>query len=548
MIIDIITTFKVNMRNINIALLLCSFVVLSTNIFSQGNLRPEATKLTRTLQLIDNLYVDEVDLPKLSEAAIRAMLLELDPHSSYMDKDEVKEMNESMQGNFEGIGISFNMLTDTLYVIEVISGGPSQKVGLLAGDRIMYVDDTLIAGVKMDNQKVIGMLKGPKGTTVNVKVLRKGVDDLLDFKIVRDKIPLHSIDASYMVSSEIGYIKLSRFGVTSYREFLEAEKDLKSKGMKKLIFDLTGNGGGVLQVASEIVNEFLTDDKLVVYTQGRQQPRLELKTTNKGQFQDGDVVVLVDEMSASASEIVAGALQDWDRGVVVGRRTFGKGLVQRQIPLTDGSMMRLTVARYYTPTGRSIQKPYEEGQKDKYQMDLLNRYQHGEYQHADSISFPDSLKYETLINKRTVYGGGGIMPDYFVPIDTVRLTDLHRNLIAKGVLNRVAINEVDVSREDLLSEFPDVFAFKSNFEVSENVFVKMKNIAEEEKIEWSKEQFELSEDILAVQLKALIARDLYDQSAYFFIINDINDVYKEGLRILNSRDTYDQLIQGKFNK
>lgn len=536
------------MRNINIALLLCAFVLLSTNIFSQGNLRPEATKLTRTLQLIDNLYVDDVDLPKLSEAAIRAMLLELDPHSSYMDKDEVKEMNESIQGNFEGIGISFNMLTDTLYVIEVISGGPSQKVGLLAGDRIMYVDDTLIAGVKMDNQKVIGMLKGPKGTTVNVKILRKGVDDLLDFKIVRDKIPLHSIDASYMVSSDIGYIKLSRFGVTSYREFLEAEKDLKSKGMKKLIFDLTGNGGGVLQVASEIVNEFLTDDKLVVYTEGRQQPRLELKTTNKGQFQDGDVVVLVDEMSASASEIVAGALQDWDRGVVVGRRTFGKGLVQRQIPLTDGSMMRLTVARYYTPTGRSIQKPYEEGQKDKYQMDLLNRYQHGEYQHADSISFPDSLKYETLVNKRTVYGGGGIMPDYFVPIDTVRLTDLHRNLIAKGVLNRVTINEVDISREDLLSEFPDVFAFKSNFEVSENIFVKMKNMAEEEKIEWDKEQFELSEDILTVQLKALMARDLYDQSAYFFIINDVNDVYKEGLRILNSPDVYELLLQGTFNK
>ncbi len=510
--------------------------------WGQNGVKLESNKISRTLQLIDNLYVDDVDVPKLGEAAIKAMLLELDPHSTYLTKEEVQETNEAMQGNFEGIGISFNMLTDTLYVVEVISGGPSQKVGLLPGDRIIHVNDTLIAGVKLDNQKVIKMLKGPKGTNVSVKVMRKGVDDLLNFKIVRDKIPLNSIDAAFMVSNDIGYIKLSRFGITSYNEFRKSEKELREKGMKKLIFDLTGNGGGVLQIAAEIVDEFLGNNKLVVYTQGKKQPRLELKTTSSGQFEEGSVVVLVDELSASASEIVAGALQDWDRGVVVGRRTFGKGLVQRQIPLLDGSMMRLTVARYYTPTGRSIQKPYEDGQLEKYNMDLSNRFQHGELYSADSISFPDSLKYKTLINNREVFGGGGIMPDYFVPIDTTSLTSLHRNLIAKGIMNKLAINEVDNNRNELLESYSDVYNYKSNYVLPETLFVKMKNMASEENIEWDKEQFELSEQMMTVQLKALIARDLYNQSAYFMIINDINDIFKEGLRIISSTSEYNSLL------
>lgn len=516
--------------------------LVSMGVLAQSSLKQESNKVARTLQLIDNLYVDDVDIPKLGEAAIKAMLLELDPHSAYLDKDEVKEANEAMQGNFEGIGISFNMLTDTLYVVEVISGGPSQKVGLMPGDKIIFVDDSLIAGLKINNQKVISMLKGPKGTTVNLKVLRRGVDDLMSFKIVRDKIPLNSIDAAFMISDDIGYIKLSRFGINSYKEFQKAEKELKQKGMKKLIFDLTGNGGGVLQIAAEIVNEFLGDDKLVVYTQGKHQPRLDLKTTSSGQLKSGEVVVLVDEMSASASEIVAGALQDWDRGVIVGRRTFGKGLVQRQIPLLDGSMMRLTVARYYTPTGRSIQKPYEEGQLGKYQMDLSNRFLHGELQSADSISFPDSLKYETLINKRTVYGGGGIMPDLFVPIDTVALTDLHRNLIAKGVMNKLAINEVDNNRDVIKDSFQDANQYKLGYVLPESIFVKMKNMVIDDGIEWNKEQFELSEQLMSVQLKALMARDLYDQSAYYMIINDINEVFQEGLRVISSPSEYSKLL------
>lgn len=532
------------MKIIKSAVLPLIAVLFFTNCFAQDRLSSESTKLARAFQLIDNLYVDEVDGTKVSEAAIRAMLLELDPHSSYLDKDEVKAMSETMQGNFEGIGISFNTLTDTIYVVEVIAGGPSQKVGLQPGDKIIYINDTLVAGQKIDNQKIIKKLKGPKGTTVNVKVLRRGVDELLNFKIVRGKIPLHSIDAAYMITDDIGYIKLSRFGETSYKEFLEAEKDLKSKGMKNMIFDLTGNGGGVLQVASEIVDEFLDKNKLVVYIEGRKQPRRDLNTTSAGQFEEGSVVVLVDEFSASASEIVAGALQDWDRAVIVGRRTFGKGLVQRQIPLVDGSMVRLTVARYYTPTGRGIQKPYEEGNIEKYKQDLSDRFEHGEFVNPDSISFPDSLRYETLVNKRTVYGGGGIMPDYFVPIDTTRFTDLHRNIIAKGILNRLSISEVDNKRNELLSSYINVDAFKFNYDIPEQLLVKMKESAVEDGVEWNKDEFEVSEELITLQLKALMARDLYDQSAYYRIINDANDIYKAGLGIISSFMRYDGILGG----
>ena len=535
------------MKTIKPVVLLLVLLFSYSNCFAQNEVSSESVKLARAFQLIDNLYVDDVDASKVSEAAIRAMLLELDPHSSYLDKEEVKAMSETMQGNFEGIGISFNTLTDTIYVIEVISGGPSQKVGLLPGDKIIYINDTLVAGQKIDNQKIMKKLKGPKGTSVNVKIKRRDVGELLNFKIVRGKIPIHSIDAAYMVSNDIGYIKLSRFGETSYNEFLKAEKELKAKGMKRMIFDLTGNGGGVMQVASQIVDEFLDNNKLVVYIEGRNQPRSDLKTTSSGQFEEGSVVVLVDEFSASASEIVAGALQDWDRGVVVGRRTFGKGLVQRQIPLIDGSMMRLTVARYYTPTGRGIQKPYEEGKIDKYKNDLADRYEHGEFMNPDSISFPDSLRYETLVNNRTVYGGGGIMPDYFVPIDTARLTDLHRNIIAKGVINRLAILEVDNKREELLNSYVDVESFKTNYELPEQLFVKMKGMAEEDKVVWNTEQFEISEDLLSLQIKALMARDLYDQSAYFRIINDANDIYKAGLSIINNFIVYDGILNGQNN-
>ena len=525
--------------------IIISILLFSGGVSAQFRPSPEGLKFERTLQLINGLYVDDVNSKDLTEAAIRAMLRELDPHSTYLNEEEVKAMNEPLQGNFDGIGISFNMLTDTLYVMEVISGGPSQKVGIMPGDKIIYVDGELIAGVEMNNQDVVKMLKGPKGTTVKVKVLRRGVPDMIEFRIVRDKIPITSIDASYMVTNDTGYIRLSRFGATSADEFKEAEKELKKQGMKHLLFDLTDNGGGILQTANEIADEFLGDGKLIVYTEGKNQPRFSMNATGDDELDGGKLVVLVNGASASASEILAGAIQDWDRGVVVGRRTFGKGLVQRQLPLTDGTMIRLTVARYYTPSGRSIQKPYEEGNIDAYNEDFMNRYNHGELFDADSIHFPDSLKYKTLLNERTVYGGGGIMPDYFVPIDTTSGTMFHANLNAKGVINRAAINVVDNNRNVLLNEFPDINSFNEKFKVPDEYVDILKTIAEEVEAKWNEEEFNKSRDLMFVQYKALIASGLYDSSAFYRIINDENDIYIEGLKIISDDNLYNGLLNGE---
>lgn len=518
-------------------------ILISFHVHAQFKPSPEGLKLERTLQLVKGLYVDDVDSKVITEAAIRAMLAELDPHSSYLNEEEVRAMNEPLQGNFDGIGISFNMLTDTLYVMEVIAGGPSQKVGILPGDKFILVNDTLIAGVKMNNQDVIKRLRGPKGTVVSVKLLRRGMPGLTEFRIVRDKIPITSIDAAYMITDNIGYIRLSRFGITSADEFKQAERKLKSEGMKHLIFDLTDNGGGILQTANEIADEFLDNSKLIVYTEGKNQPRFTMNATKGGELQTGKLVVLVNEASASASEILAGALQDWDRGVVVGRRTFGKGLVQRQLPLPDGTMIRLTVARYYTPSGRSIQKPYEVGRKDAYDQDFMNRYEHGEMFDADSIQFPDSLKYKTLINKRTVYGGGGIMPDYFVPLDTTRGTMLHAHLNARGVINRTAITLVDNQRSALLKKYPDVVRFYDGFQITEDTEQRLQAVAEAEKVTWNEEEYNRSKPLIFLQLKALMARDLYDSSAFYRIINEENDILTKGLEIISNDQRYEGLLQ-----
>lgn len=528
-----------------IAVVLGSLILSLTGcVYGQYRPTPEGVKFERTLQLINSLYVDDTDSEKLTEAAIRAMLAELDPHSTYLNEEEVRAMNEPLQGNFDGIGIQFNMLTDTLYVMEVIAGGPSQKVGLMPGDKIIKVNDTVIAGVEMNNQDVVKMLRGPKGTTVNVSVLRRGMPELMEFRIERDKIPITSIDATYMVAEDVGYIRLSRFGVTSGDEFKKAEQELRGQGMKHLILDLTDNGGGILQVANEIADEFLGEGKLIVYTEGKNQPRFTMNATGSDELKGGKLVILVNGASASASEILAGAVQDWDRGVIVGRRTFGKGLVQRQLPLPDGTMIRLTVAKYYTPTGRSIQRPYEEGNLDAYNQDFIDRYQHGELFAADSIQFPDSLKYTTLVNERTVYGGGGIMPDYFVPMDTTSGTMLHSRLYSRGVLNRVAIEEVDNNRKELLERFPDIVLFKKDYQISDEMVKRMQAMGTEEKIEWDEEEFERSRPLLFLQLKALIARDLYDSSAFYRIINDENDIFQEGLRIITDDDRYEGLLKG----
>lgn len=526
-----------------LTLILVAFLINGCT-YAQFRPTPDGLKLERTLQLINGLYVDDVNTSEITEAAIKAMLEELDPHSTYLNADDVKAMNEPLQGNFDGIGISFNMLTDTLYVMEVIAGGPSQQVGILPGDRIIYVNDSLIAGVEMNNQDVVKKLRGQKGTTVNVKILRRGVDDLIEFRIVRDKIPITSIDASYMVNNDVGYIRLSRFGITSAEEFKAAENDLRSQGMKHLLLDLTDNGGGILQTANEIVDEFLGEGKVIVYTEGKNQPRYTMNATGTDELHGGNLVVMVNGASASASEILAGAIQDWDRGVVVGRRTFGKGLVQRQLPLPDGTMIRLTVARYYTPSGRSIQKPYEGGDQVAYGQDFITRYNEGELFDADNINFPDSLQYKTLINERIVYGGGGIMPDYFVPMDTTAGTMFHANLNARGVINRTAIAEVDNNRMELLEKYPDVISFKENYEMPEDMISRLKSIASEVEVEWNEEEFAKSQQLISVQLMALVARDLYDSSAFYRIINDENDIYLEGLRIINDSENYDSILEG----
>lgn len=491
---------------------------------------------------ITNLYVDEVDEAKLVEDGIRGMLEKLDPHSTYTTAEETKEMNEPLQGNFSGIGIQFNMNRDTLYVIQTIVGGPSEKVGILAGDRIISVNDTVIAGVKMKNTDIMKRLRGEAGTVVRVSVLRKGVKEPIEFRIVRDKIPIYSIDASYMADKETGYIRVSRFAATTDKEFSDALKALKKKGMKNLIVDLQGNGGGYLVSAIGMADEFLDDGQSIVYTEGRRSPRDDAFATKQGLFQKGKLVLLVDESSASASEILSGAVQDWDRGVIVGRRTFGKGLVQRPIPFPDGSMIRLTVARYYTPAGRSIQKPYDKGH-ETYERELLDRFNHGELIYTDSIHFPDSLQYQTLKSKRIVYGGGGIMPDVFVPLDTTIYTDFHRDLLAKGVLNQYPINYLDKHRKELTSRYKNVEQFVECFTVTDEMLADLLKMGEAEKVKYDEEQYQKSRNLIALQVKALVARDMFDTAAYFRIMNPENPSFVKAMAIIHDDAEYNRLLQ-----
>lgn len=518
------------MKRILLPLLILS--VFAASMSAQRGNNIDARKLQLALYAISNLYVDSTSETKLVEDAIVGMLEKLDPHSTYTDPEETKEMTEPLQGNFDGIGIQFNMLTDTLYVIQVIPGGPSEKVGLMAGDRIIMVDDTLIAGVKMKNTDVMKRLRGPKNTEVRVKVLRGGVPDLIEFKITRGKIPVYSLDAAYMADKTTGYIKLNRFAASSADEFREALEKLKKQGMKNLILDLQGNGGGYLNIAIDLADEFLGKDKLIVYTEGNKQPREEAKSSARGGFEEGRLVVLVDETSASASEILSGAVQDWDRGVVVGRRTFGKGLVQKPIPMPDGSMIRLTVARYYTPTGRSIQKPYVNGNQEQYNHDLIDRYNRGELMSADSIHFPDSMKYNTLETKRIVYGGGGIMPDYFVPLDTTRYTDYYLALRDKGAIVQMNIKLIDRHRAEWLKKYKNFDRFYKDFEISSKMLDELVELGKTMGAEYNEEQFQTALPLIKTQLKALIARDLWDMNEYFRVINDLSDSMKKALELL----------------
>lgn len=499
-------------------------------------------KLLMVENIVNNLYVDNVDEEKIVENAVRGILENLDPHSSYSTKEETTSSQETMQGSFSGIGIQFNMQKDTLYVVQTIAGGPSEKVGILPGDRFIAVDDSIIAGRKLKNTDIMKRLRGPKGTKVNIKVKRGSNAELLEFRITRDDIPLNSIDAVYMADGKTGYIRLSRFAATSYKEFKDAITKLKKQGMQQLILDLTDNGGGYMQIAAQIANEMLNRGNLIVYTQGRKSPRQNLNADGSGTFRTQKVVVMINQFSASASEILSGAVQDWDRGVVVGRRSFGKGLVQREFLLPDSSSFRLTIARYYTPSGRNIQKPYVKGDREDYDKDIIDRYNHGELQSADSIHFADSLKHTTLRLHRTVYGGGGIMPDVFVPLDTTQYTDYHRRLVAKGIIPQFALRYVDKNRADLKAQYPDAQKFIKEFTVTDEMLNNLVDAGKAEKVDFDKSQFAKSKEMLRTFVKAAIANDLFSTGAYFQIVNEQNDIYKEALSIINDDARYRKII------
>lgn len=492
-----------------------------------------AIKLQAMLYQIDHMYVDSVDDNKLVDKAIVSMLGELDPHSVYIPKEDLEQVNEPLKGNFEGVGIQFNIVRDTIYVVDAIAGGPSERVGIRAGDRIIKVDSENVAGTGVKNADVIRLLRGKKGTMVDVSIVRPGEKAPLDFTITRDKIPIYSVDAAYMAAPGVGYIKISRFGATTPEEF-EAKVDLlKKQGMKDLILDLQGNGGGYLRSAIEIADQFLDDHELIVYTQGRNSPRDDTYATDQGDFQKGKLVVMVDEGSASASEIVTGAIQDWDRGLVVGRRSFGKGLVQRPVTLPDGSAVRLTVARYYTPSGRCIQKSYADG-LDAYREEGYDRLREGELTNADSIHVQDTVKYYTN-NRRVVYAGGGITPDVFVPIDTTLSSAYFGQLVRKGITNTMAINYTDKHRGDLQHEYKDAEEFNTKFKVDEGLTNDMVALARKQGIEPDSAGLAHSGPLIDLRLKALIARDVWGSSAYWQIINSDNPVdhsFKEALRVI----------------
>ena len=485
---------------------------------------------------ISNLYVDDVDEKKLVEDAIRGMLSKLDPHSSYMTPKEVKDANEPLSGNFEGIGVQFNMIEDTLLVIQPVTNGPSEKVGIIAGDRIVSVNDSAIAGVKMSKEEIMKRLRGPKGTKVKLGVIRQGIKDRLTFTVVRDKIPVKSVDAVYMIRPQIGYIRIGNFGATTHQEFMEGLKTLRDQGMQHLILDLQENGGGYLKAAVDIANEFLQRGDLIVYTEGRKVPRTEYKADGGGVMQQGKVVVLVDSYTASAAEIVTGAIQDQDRGIVVGRRTFGKGLVQRPLDMPDGSMIRLTIAHYYTPSGRCIQKPYKKGENRDYAMDVINRLKSGELTNPDSINFADSLKYETLRQHRTVYGGGGIMPDEYIPLDTTLYTNFHRELAAKSIVLQQNLRYVDSHRKKLKKEWTSFADYKQRYEVPQTLIDAILKEGDKQKIK-PKDDAELQKTLpyLRLQLKALIARDIWDMSEYFSVYNEENEMVKRALQVIEKQ-------------
>jgi carboxyl-terminal processing protease len=497
-----------------------------TDTSQVAGIRPRSDKLNSIINIIEKNYVDSVNRDELVESAIPGIFKKLDPHSVYIPAKDLVRANESLQGNFEGIGISFNMLTDTILVISTIPGGPSEKLGLQAGDKILYVNDSLVAGKGISDEDVMGMLRGPKGSVVKVRILRKGFKELLTFNIVRDKIPMYSVDVAYMVYDNIGYIRINNFAVTTYDEFMNSLKELKSKGMTKLIVDLRGNAGGIMEDAIQIANQFLKQGQLIVYTKGRSQPRNDARATGNGEFETGGLVLLIDEWSASASEILAGAVQDNDRGTIIGRRSFGKGLVQEPIPFPDGSGMRLTIARYYTPTGRSIQKPYTEGFEDYY-ADLNARYDRGEFKESDSIHFSESLKFTTPGGK-TVYGGGGIMPDKFVPVDTSEVSPFF--LRVRPFIYQFALKYTEKNRE-ILKNFTEAGELEKYLN-NQGLLDKFIEFVSSNGKKADREGLRTSSRIIHTQIKAYIARNILDNKGFYPIWEQIDTTLKYAIEYL----------------
>ena len=506
-----------------------------------GIINSSSNKLNALLRVIDDQYVDTVNMTDLVEKAMPQILAELDPHSTYIPAQKLEEVNSELEGSFSGIGIQFTIQEDTIHVNSVIPGGPSEKVGLMAGDRIVMVNDSLFAGKGLTNEKAMRNLKGPKGSQVKLGVKRATEKELLDFTITRGDIPQNTIDAAYMLDDDYGYIQISKFGRTTHVELLNAIAQLSHEKCKGLIIDLRDNTGGYMEAATRMVNEFLPEGKLIVYTHGRKYPRMEEYANGTGSCQKLPLVVLVNESSASASEIFAGAIQDNDRGTIVGRRSFGKGLVQQPIDFSDGSAIRLTIARYYTPSGRCIQRPYENGKDSKYEMDWITRYEHGEFFSKDSIKLDENLRYSTGLG-RPVYGGGGIMPDFFVPIDTTQYSDYHRNLVAKGVVIKTTMKFIEDHRKELQNKYKKFETFNNKFEISDEVLANMQTLADKEKIKFDEKQYQQSLPLIKTQLKALIARDLWDMNEYFQIMNTTNNSVIQALKVLNE-GMYEKMVK-----
>lgn len=537
------------------------FLLLPGIVFSQEKTSGEDIqyyKLLKALNIFEDKYVDSLKSSELVETAIKAMLKEMDPHSVYIPADEVEAMDEPLQGNFEGIGIEFEIINDTLYIVNTIPGGPAETSGLLPGDRIIVVNGVKLSRKGLNSSTVFENLKGPKGSAVNLEILRWGDPEFLHFRLKRDVIPIYSIDASFMVNKQIGYIKVNRFSITTYDEFIEAVSSLQKEGMKKLILDLKGNGGGFLLAAIDIATEFLKEDNLILYTEGAHSPResylsqrakgsLRRKITPGGKvelgfygsrkMEKGDLAVLVDEGSASASEILAGAIQDWDRGIIIGRRTFGKGLVQSQLDLPDKSRIRLTTARYYTPSGRLIQKPY--GNINEYQKEISDRFKHGEMNTSDSIHFNDSLRFHTLKLKRTVYGGGGIMPDVFVPLDTTFSSKYRNMLLSRGIISNVCMKYVNYNRDQLLTFSPE--KFDNEFAISDSLIGQLINEASVAGINFNPEEFSRSKKNICLMLKLYIARNLFDRNDFYKFAAKEDESFVKAVELLDSKSVIEVL-------